>query len=164
MTAALVHRSCGQTRLTSAGCKTVRQIKTTVSCQTAEYSTVMDQWQRNFEGRNQQFWSSVLPGHLDLPTVGGDVLTLPKLERSTRGTGRQVLCPDQEHSDIANGMLKFFTVEFSIRASVICNQAVFTPISARQLLCGNATDDIARCNLQFAGNSQVSWHVQIVRT
>jgi len=32
----------------------------------------------------------ILSGHLDLPTVGGDVLTLPKLERSlTRGTGRQ---------------------------------------------------------------------------
>jgi len=52
----------------------------------------MDQRLRNFEGRSQQFWSSVLSGHLDLPTVGGDMLTLPKLdlERSlTRGTGRQ---------------------------------------------------------------------------
>jgi len=56
----------------------------------AECSTVMDQRQRNFESWSQQFWSSVLPGHLDLPTVGGDVLTLPKLEISlTRGTGRQ---------------------------------------------------------------------------
>ena len=54
----------------------MRQIKTTVSCQTAECSTVMDQRQRNFKGRSQQFWSSVLSGHLDLPTV----LTLPKLE------------------------------------------------------------------------------------
>ena len=52
--------------------------------------TVMDQQQRNFDGRSQQFWSSVLSGHLDLPIVGGDVLTLPKLERSlTRGTVRQ---------------------------------------------------------------------------
>jgi len=33
---------------------------------------VMDQRQRNFEGRSQQFWSSELPGHFDLPTVGGD--------------------------------------------------------------------------------------------
>jgi len=44
----------------------------------------------NFEGRSQQFWASVLSGHLDLQTVGGDVLTLPKLERSlTRGTVRK---------------------------------------------------------------------------
>jgi len=50
----------------------------------------MDQRLRNFEDRSQQFWSSVLPGHLDLPTVGGDVLTLPILERSlTRGMVRQ---------------------------------------------------------------------------
>ena len=48
---------------------------------------MMDQRQRNSEGRNQQFWFLVLPGHLDLPIVGGDVLTL---ERSlTRGTVRQ---------------------------------------------------------------------------
>jgi len=50
--------------------------------------TVMDQQQRNFDGRSQQFWSSVLSGHLDLPIVGGDALTLPTLERSlTRGYG-----------------------------------------------------------------------------
>ena len=37
------------------------------------------------------FWSSALTGHLDLPTVGGHVLTLPKLERLlTGGTVRQV--------------------------------------------------------------------------
>jgi len=29
----------------------------------------MDQRLRNFEGRSQQFWSSVLSGHLDLPTT-----------------------------------------------------------------------------------------------
>ena len=44
-------------------------VKTTVSCQTAEYSTMIDQRHRNFEGQSQQFWSSVLPGHLDLPIM-----------------------------------------------------------------------------------------------
>ena len=40
---------------------------------------LMDQRQRNFEGRSQQFWSSVLSGHLDLLTVGGDVLSCESL-------------------------------------------------------------------------------------
>jgi len=58
-----------------------------------------------------------------------------------------LLCPDQEHSDTAKRHIEIVSIEFSIWAtravlSVINLLAVFTPISALQLLCGNATDDI----------------------